>query len=102
MITAVGAVPICSREAGLKQLTATTTACFLLLAHHYLLTFDNMRHLLPVERVSLSFAPDFIHACVDLNGRQKTHTLDALPELVSADEGLARLLKDRKEPRSAP
>ena len=61
----------------------------------YLLQFGGCTHLIPVDHVSITVSPLFIHARTDLSKDMKVLELDAFPEIVTVEEGLAALKKLR-------
>ena len=61
----------------------------------YLLQFEGCSHLIPVDQVAITVSANFIHARTNLNDDAKTKALDAFPELVTVEAGLAALKKLR-------
>ena len=64
----------------------------------YLLQFEGCSHLIPVDQVAITVCANFIHARTHLNDVPRTKVLDAFPELVTVEEGLAALKKLRTSP----
>ena len=56
---------------------------------HYLIAFDGATHLIPADRVLISVAPTYVEARTDLYKDTKAVRLDAFPEAVTVEEGLA-------------